>query len=190
MLFFPGGAVGRASAMKITNVFGLPAHPLLVHAVVVLVPLVAIGAVAAVLWPSLRARIGWLLAAGALLNLVLTPFTVASGEALEEHVRENAALESHAEQGQLLLPWVAVLAAAMICYLVLENRRARVGAAPTGTARSWLLGRPIAYVLAATVLVTAVGSAYVVVLIGHSGAQATWSQIGTPANNGGDPAHR
>jgi hypothetical protein len=45
--------------MKITNVFGLPAHPLLVHAVVVLVPLVAIGAIAAVLWPSLRTRIGW-----------------------------------------------------------------------------------------------------------------------------------
>jgi hypothetical protein len=174
--------------MKVTNVFGLPAHPLLVHAVVVLVPLVAAGAVAAVLWPSLRARIGWLLAAGAVLNLVLTPFTVASGEALEERVRESAALESHAEQGQLLLPWVAVLAAAMVLYVVLESRRAKTGAAPPGTPRSWL-GRPAALALAAIVVVTAAGSAYVGVLIGHSGAQATWSQIGTTTNDGGDAAH-
>lgn len=176
--------------MKITNLFGLPAHPLLVHAVVVLVPLVAIGAIAAVLWPSLRTRIGWLLAAGAVLNLVLTPFTVASGEALEEQVRENAALESHAGQGQLLLPWVAVLAAAIVLYVVLESRRAKSGAGLPRTPRSWLLGRPVALVLAAIVVVTAGGSAYLVVLIGHSGAQATWSQIGTPASDTGDAAHR
>jgi hypothetical protein len=99
----PVGASDGSAPRGRARVFGLPAHPLLVHAVVVLVPLVAIGAVAAVLWPSLRARIGWLLAAGAVLNLVLTPLTVVSGEALEERVRENAALESHAEQGQLRL---------------------------------------------------------------------------------------
>jgi hypothetical protein len=138
-------------------------------------------------------HIRWLLAAGAVLNLVLTPLTVVSGEALEERVRENAALESHTEQGQLLLPWAAVLAAAMVLYVVLESLRAprgKAGAAPAGTPRSWLLGRPVALVLAAVVLVTAVGSAVVVGVIGHSGAQATWSQIGTTTNDGGDAAHR
>jgi hypothetical protein len=130
-------------------------------------------------WWRLIARLG-----------AVTPLTVASGEALEERVRENAALESHAEQGQLLLPWVAVLAAAMVLYVVLENRRAKTGARPRGTPRSWLAGRPAALVLAAIALVTAAGSAYVVVLIGHSGAQATWSQIGTTANDGGDAVHR
>ncbi len=37
---------------------GLPAHPLLVHVPIVLVPLSAVGAVL-MLWPFLRAKIGW-----------------------------------------------------------------------------------------------------------------------------------
>lgn len=45
--------------MEISNLLGLPAHPLIVHAVVVLVPLVAIGAVGIVLWRGRRERIGW-----------------------------------------------------------------------------------------------------------------------------------
>ncbi len=40
------------------ELFGLPAHPLLVHAAVVLVPLAAIGVVLIAFWPAARARLG------------------------------------------------------------------------------------------------------------------------------------
>ncbi len=36
------------------KIFGLPAHPLVVHATVVLVPLAALLVAAAALWPALR----------------------------------------------------------------------------------------------------------------------------------------
>jgi uncharacterized membrane protein len=165
-----------------TNLFGLPAHPLLVHAVVVLVPLLAIGAMVAVFRPSFRARVGGLLAAGAVLNLVLTPLTVISGERLEERIRETAALETHADQGQSLLPWVAVLAAALVLYIALDRWRARKRSADGGQPGSRLAVRLIPLVLASLVVVTAAGSAVTIVVIGHSGAQATWSQL--PASGG------
>ncbi|GJF03026.1 hypothetical protein [Pseudonocardia sp. D17] len=42
-----------------TFMLGLPVHPLVVHAVVVLVPAAVIGAVLVALWPRIRARRGW-----------------------------------------------------------------------------------------------------------------------------------
>ena len=44
--------------MEIETLFGLPAHPLIVHVPIVLVPLSAVGAVL-MCWPFLRAKIGW-----------------------------------------------------------------------------------------------------------------------------------
>lgn len=41
---------------ELFTVFGLPAHPLVVHAVVVLLPLAAVAAIAAALVPRWRQR--------------------------------------------------------------------------------------------------------------------------------------
>ena len=60
--------------MDIETIFGLPAHPLLVHIPVVLIPLCAAGAVWIVVWPSWRPRIGWIVVA-------LSGFTVDHVEA-------------------------------------------------------------------------------------------------------------
>jgi hypothetical protein len=40
------------------TLFGVPSHPLVVHAAVVLVPLAAIGTIVIALWPTARQRIG------------------------------------------------------------------------------------------------------------------------------------
>src|SRR4051794_9915389 len=44
--------------LALDSLFGLPAHPLLVHIPVVLIPLGALGAVL-MLWPRLRHALGW-----------------------------------------------------------------------------------------------------------------------------------
>ena len=44
------------------SLFGLPAHPLLVHGAVVLVPLAALGTIVIAFWPAARERIGWITA--------------------------------------------------------------------------------------------------------------------------------
>ena len=45
------------------EIFGLPLHPLIVHAAVVFVPLAALGGLLVTFFPRLRARYGWLTAA-------------------------------------------------------------------------------------------------------------------------------
>ena len=70
--------------MELDTLFGLPAHPLIVHAVVVLVPLAAIGGIAIALSAWVRAHIGWLVVAFAVAGVVLVPLATGSGEALEE----------------------------------------------------------------------------------------------------------
>jgi hypothetical protein len=47
--------------MEIGGLFGLPAHPLIVHAVVVLVPLCSLGVAVSILWPAARWRLAWVL---------------------------------------------------------------------------------------------------------------------------------
>ena len=58
-----------------TTVAGLPAHALLVHAIVVLAPLTALLGILCAVWPAARRRFVWLVVAFAAVNLVLTPLT-------------------------------------------------------------------------------------------------------------------
>ncbi len=57
------------------TIAGLPAHALLVHAIVVLAPLTALLAMLCAVWPAARRRFVWLVLALATVNLVLTPLT-------------------------------------------------------------------------------------------------------------------
>src|SRR5690349_4695774 len=81
------------------SAFGLPAHPLLVHVVVVLVPLAAIGVAVVAFWPAARRRIGWIVVGVALVGVVSAFLAKESGEALEDTVKETRAVEEHAEMG-------------------------------------------------------------------------------------------
>jgi hypothetical protein len=56
-----------------TTIAGIPAHALLVHAIVVLAPLVALLEILCAVWPAARRRLVWLVLALAAVNLVLTP---------------------------------------------------------------------------------------------------------------------
>jgi hypothetical protein len=60
----------RTQKMELGRILGLPAHPLFVHAVVVLVPLCAIGVVLCALWLAARRRLS-------LAVLVLSVFAAA-----------------------------------------------------------------------------------------------------------------
>jgi hypothetical protein len=155
------------------TVGGIPAHPFIVHAVVVLVPLTAVGAVLVALVPWVRAHVGWLVAAGAVLDVVLAPLATSSGESLEERVRETGAMERHAEMGGQLTPWVVGLAIGAVAVMVL----ARATAGVNGSSAPWA-ARWVSVLVAAVTIVAASGAMVQVVRIGHSGAEATWSNVG------------
>ncbi|EYT91247.1 hypothetical protein ThrDRAFT_03091 [Frankia casuarinae] len=158
-----------------TEINGLPAHVLLVHVVVILVPLAAMLVVLSAVWPAARRRLGVITPLVALVALVSVPLTTHAGEWLEARVPSNELVRRHAELGDTLLPWAAGLFVAAAASWVLARRSAATGTetAPARTATG--PGRTVLVaVLAVLSLVVAAGSVVQVYRIGDSGAQAVW----------------
>jgi hypothetical protein len=148
---------------------GLPAHILLVHAVVVLVPLAALLAVIAIAWPAARRKLGVIVPLCALAGLAFVPLATEAGEWLEEHVKENALVEKHTSLGDGLLPWALLLFVLATLYWLLDfapARNWRVPAFATSAA-----ARVVVSVALAAVAVVSVVQVY---RIGDSGAKAAW----------------
>lgn len=158
-------------------VSGLPLHPLVAHAVVVCVPLGALGAILMAFWPAVARRLWPAVLFVVTIALISVPLATSSGESLEERVGEGRLVETHAEQGERVLPFVIVLwlAVAGICGVIyLTGRITRsAGEADRSTPR-WRTAATVA--LAVLALVGAIGGTATVVISGHSGAKAVWTK--------------
>jgi len=142
---------------------GLPLHPLLVHSAVVLVPLVAVGALVMSYLPSFSRRHGKLILILALIAQVSVFLAKMSGEAFAEILNKN--VENHAELGEIT-PLVTL---PMVALIYLRWRMDRSGS----TFGSVLIRRLTSVALIAASLVSLV----VIVLVGHSGASSVWGWI-------------
>lgn len=161
--------------MTPTLVNGIPAHPLLVHAVVILVPLAALCLLAGAVWPPLMRRLGLGTPGLALVALVLVPLTTGSGEWLEERVPETALVEEHAEMGGQLLPWViGLFAVAVLVWLAYRAAARHKPRGPDRRSTSDRPGRVVWGVAIALSLVVSAGAVIQVYRVGDSGAQAVW----------------
>jgi hypothetical protein len=158
-----------------STISGLPVHPLLVHATVVIVPLAVALVMLAVLVPRFRAWAGPLPAGTALVALVLTPLSTATGESLEHDLPESSLIEEHAHLGDQLLPLTIALFVFAAGFWWLTRHR--------GAERFTTQGRLVAVVGVVAVL-AAIGTGVQVVRIGHSGAKASWSKVGSSAGHG------
>lgn len=161
---------------------GLPAHMLLVHVVVVLVPLSAILLILCSLWPAARRRLSLFTFVLSALALISVPLATGAGEWLEHQVKRTQLVRDHTQLGDTMLPWAIGIAAVAAVVAVLEFRATRISAVPTGTTgitRPPLPGgRATAVIVAVLALVVGVGSIVTVYQIGESGARAAWSTIG------------
>jgi hypothetical protein len=157
------------------TVDGLPAHPLLVHAVVVLVPVTAVLAVLVVCWPAARRRVGGaslFVAAGTLAATVLTAM---AGSWLQRHATmmmqmNGAIIRRHGDLGGQLVFWVALLTISMVCWWALTTSLfadERATLAP-------LTRRIVAGFAGVSTLVFAVVSTGSVLLVGQLGSAAVW----------------
>lgn len=139
------------------DVFGLPLHPLVVHAAVMLVPMAALGALLVVASARLRDRYGWLVAilaaagAGAAITARLT------GEALAAQLGVGDLVATHRSFGTLV-PYPAVALALSLPAALLLKPRSRT---------AWLVAAGLS-------LVAALAGLVLIVLTGHSGAVAVW----------------
>ncbi|MER6562231.1 DUF2231 domain-containing protein [Streptomyces sp. NPDC001027] len=166
--------------MSLVN--GLPAHILLVHFVVVLVPLTALALVVCAIRPRAAQRMGIVLPLFALVTLVSVPLATEAGEWLEEHVPSNALVRRHAELGDGLLPWAGGL---FVLTVVVwwAARRAVASGASRGTRRS---AAPLRVAIAVLSLVVSAGAVVDVYRIGDSGAKAAWHDGFSRTASGGD----
>lgn len=148
-------------SMDLFEIAGLPLHPLIVHAVVVLVPLTALALILGALLPAMRKRLGIVTPIAALIVLGLVPLTMLAGEALAQKVGPVPAVVHHADLGRMLWPWTL----AMFLVATLQWCWYRFGEGPRRTAR---------WIIAALAVASGAGSTVMVVLIGEAGARAVW----------------
>jgi len=141
------------------SVAGLPLHPLVVHGVVVLLPLLALLTVL-VAFVGRWANAAWPVVAGNVVVTVMALVARASGQKLEAALPvESDAIDRHTQLGAVLpLFALGVLVASVVVALLRGNARLR-----------WL-GVGLAVVAGAAAIVWTV-------LTGHSGSVAVWDGI-------------
>ncbi|MFD4523066.1 DUF2231 domain-containing protein [Streptomyces sp. NPDC058470] len=163
-----------------TLINGLPAHVLLVHFVVVLVPLTALALVAATVWTTWIRRLGVVLPLLALVTLISVPITTNAGEWLEKRIPSDPLVRKHTDLGDTLLPWVVALFVVAVAVWWFGRRAMAHSSAHMRThARAGLsgavpLGMPVRVAAIVLSVVVAAGSVVQVYRIGDSGAKSTW----------------
>lgn len=139
---------------------GLPLHPMIVHAPVVLIPLVAAGLVLLLVRPSLRRPLGPILAVLAVGALVTSFAAVWSGEQLGEVLQRGSELDDHQRWGNLTRLLSVLLAAGVVAFVALDRFK------PDRKSVTTAVG-----VVTAVVAVAAMGA---VGFTGHAGAKLAW----------------
>ena len=173
------------------TIAGLPLHPLVVHAVEVVVPAAALVLLVAAVWPRFRR---WAYAMPLLLalgSLVLVPVATQSGEALLARVGATPEIGVHLALGEQLLPWVVGLVVVAAAMFWLERRQRRLvtvadgpGTMPAAERDVRAVPRALTLLLIVAALAVSTGTTVQAIRIGHSGATAVWGQVGDNPSTG------
>jgi len=151
---------------------GLPLHPLIVHATVILVPLTALAVILGTVWPAARRRLGIVTPLAALVVAILVPVTVVAGESLRDVVGPLPGVAQHEALGRMLLPWALALFVASAAQWT-WYRWGVPRMQPEHARRASV----ISIVIGVIAVIAAVGAVVVVALIGESGARAVWGGL-------------
>ena len=143
---------------------GLPVHPLVVHAAVVLVPLAALGLIAMAVWPQFSRRCGWLVVGASVVAAGASFVAKESGEAMADRLAEPGF--DHADLGELMPAFAVALMLAVIVLWLIDRRTPEGDRAPR---------RGLRMVVAIVAVIVAVAALVWVVRVGDSGAKSVWS---------------
>jgi hypothetical protein len=160
---------------------GIPLHPLVVHAIVVLLPLATLGTVVIAIRRSWRRTLGIPVLLIALVGVISVPVATTSGAQLRANLPANPLLDVHADLGSMLLPYavgyLVLLAAAVVVEISTERVPVPTGSHALRETATSTRSR-IATVLAVLAALGGIGVTYLVVLIGHAGSRVVWQGIG------------
>ena len=174
MSAYAAAVLSEGSGGPFDLVNGIPVHPLVVHAAVVLIPLTALGLIMMAIWPRFSARHGWLVVASGVVAAVSSVAAKESGEVLEGRVGEPG--YDHAELGDVMPIFAAVLLAVVVVLWLIDRRTRADG--PGGR-------RGLRIAVAVVGVMVALANLVWVYRVGDSGAKSVWSgQIATAAQAG------
>lgn len=162
------------------QVTGLPVHILVIHAVVVFVPLTVLAAVVYAVVSRWRWLLRWPLLAGAVICLGAGFVARQSGEAFFDRLGEPELVAEHATRGHLLF-WflLALFVVSVAAVFLLGGPNPLVGGRERAGAAA-----PVQLVVAALLVVVAIGAGVQVVRTGDAGSRAVWG-AGGPGSHAG-----
>lgn len=140
---------------------GLPLHPLIIHAVVVLVPLSALGVIFLLVFPRFAPTFSPLILILLIASTVAGFIAENSGQSLSNRVGYPG---DHAEQGERLAKLILLFTLLYITWFVVYRKSIKFKSADK------LLKNTLSVLL----LLTAIASTTLTFIVGHSGAKASW----------------
>ena len=144
------------------QLFGLPAHPLLVHFPIVAIPTLALLALIMIVMPSFRERFGMAIMALGIVTSVATIFAAQSGQALLDTYTNGDFVDEHKSLGETLRLFVLGLTVSIIGLVFAAKRSAATGR------------DPVSLVLGLAVAAFAILSLVWAIRTGHQGARLQW----------------
>jgi hypothetical protein len=153
------------------TIYGLPTHALVIHAVVVLIPLGALGVIAMVAVPRWRATLRWPVLFVVAAGVAAIPVATRTGHRLKASLVASqqlggAALEKvdkHQQLGQTMI-WFGLALLIMTVALVLVDRAGRKG--------------PVLVVVLVLAVVAAGAATVQTIRTGHAGSTAVFNPGG------------
>lgn len=148
------------------EILGLPAHPLIIHAAVILTPLLAALSVVYALVPRFQTSIAWAVAGLA----VIAPFVVFAARQSGLNLKQARFASADGELGQRIATHQS-FATPLLTFTISLGVAALLLVYAT---RSQKFGRPLTLVLSGVTVVLAAVAGYYVFRAGDSGARAVW----------------
>ena len=153
------------------SLFHLPAHPLFVHAPVVLMPLVALFALALALRRDWRERYIWQFVASCAVLLGATLLAARTGEAFNTVVKDSVPTKKHQDLADTTRIIVALLFLASLGVVASIRRDLRATARDPASSSARRVSRLASWAAAA---ISVIGTIWMI-RTGHEGARMVWS---------------
>ncbi len=160
------------------EIFGTPAHPLLVHIPVVLLPLLAIAAIVMAAKPALRRRLTWALFGSTLVTAAVTILATRSGQRLRHALQPalGSTADRHMQLGNQTALLATIFFVGATCMTVIDRwylPRVAAKRSEVQSARVAILSAVLASLVAPVGVATAVWA----IRTGHEGARITWEGV-------------
>lgn len=167
------------------TLFGLPAHPLLVHIPIVLLPLAAIGVVVMAIRASWHRRYRWVVLGMGAAGALGTILAAQAGEELERRIigvegaEAASSWERHTGLGETARNVAIVFLVVLVAFVFLPwwNERRSLAPDASGSATPPAASRNIriaTVVMSALAILASIGTVVTVIRAGHTGSKSVW----------------